>query len=246
MERWRWLPREMPQRYIMVNMAGYELAVNEAGVQVMKMRVIVGRNYRQTPVFASEISRLVLNPDWVVPPTILREDILPQVRRNPARLARLHLRVLSNGREVDPSSVDWATVDANHFFYTLRQEPGPLNPLGRIKFQVDRGNGIYLHDTPDRHLFDQPGRALSSGCIRLERPEELALYLLADPQRWDLVRLEEAINRGKTEGVPLAEPTPIYFTYWTAWVDEAGVLQQREDVYGRDRRLLKIWGQNAT
>lgn len=246
MERWRWLSMDMPTRYIMVNMAGYELAVNEGGVPVMKMRVIVGRNYRQTPVFASEVTRVVLNPDWVVPPTIIREDILPQVRHNPARLERLHLSLLRDGNKVDPHKVDWSAVNANRFSYTLRQEPGPFNPLGRIKFLVDNSNGIYLHDTPDRHLFEQPGRALSSGCIRLEHPVDLALYLLANPQRWNRTGLEEAINLGKTEGLSLPQPIPIYFTYWTAWVDEGGALQLREDVYQRDRRLLRQWRKSAT
>lgn len=240
MGRWRWLPRVMAPRRIEVNMAGYGLQVIEDDLPVMQMRVIVGRDYRQTPVFASEVSLLVLNPDWVVPPTILREDILPALRRNPAALKRLHLQLFGNGRELDARTIDWSTIDGDRFPYTLRQEPGPQNPLGRIKFLLDNSDGIYLHDTPDRHLFDRPARALSSGCIRLEYPLELAFYLLADPERWSRASLEEAIDDGKSLGVTLPQAVPILFTYWTVWVDEAGVLQWRDDIYGRDRKFLRL------
>jgi murein L,D-transpeptidase YcbB/YkuD len=246
MERWRWLPREMAPHYILVNMAGYELDVIDAGVQVMNMRVIVGRNYRQTPVFSSEVTNVVLNPHWYVPRLIFREDILPALRRDPGRFQRLNMRLLSNGAEVDASHIDWSKVDGYSFPYTLRQEPGPDNALGRIKFLLPNSQGIYLHDTPDRHLFDRSARAFSSGCIRLEQPLELAQYLLANPGQWDTATLQEAIDTENQRTLTLPEPVPIYFTYWTAWVDQDGVLQLREDIYQRDRRLLKLWGENAT
>lgn len=246
MERWRWLPRDVPSRYIQVNMAGYELEVIEAGVPVMNMRTIVGRNYRQTPVFASSVTSVVLNPHWYVPRLIFREDILPTLRKDPRRLARLNMRLLNGGSEVDASNINWSAVDGHTFPYTLRQDPGPDNALGRIKFLMPNSYGIYLHDTPDRHLFDRPARAFSSGCIRLEQPLELAQYLLAGSEQWNYAALETVIERGKPFWVNLPEPVPIYFSYWTAWVDQAGVLQLREDIYHRDRRLLKLWGKNAT
>ncbi len=246
MERWRWLPDELPEHYIAINMAGYDLDVIQADESTMTMRVIVGRNLRQTPVFTSDVTGLLLNPSWDVPPTIFREDILPQLRRNPARLEKLHLRLLYNGNELKPNSVDWSKVSAYHSPYVLHQDPGPKNPLGRIKFLLHDSDGIYLHDTPDRHLFEQPTRALSSGCIRLEHPIQLALYLLANPEQWDRASLETAIGLGSTQSLPLPEPMPIYFTYWTAWVDKEGVLQLRDDVYRRDRLILRLWEKNAT
>lgn len=245
MERWRWLPRQDLPRYIMVNMAGFELQVIEQRQPVMSMRVIVGRDYRQTPVFASQMTSLVLNPHWYVPQTILREDILPELRRDPAHLQRLGLRLFSslagNGTEVDPATVDWQNVDSERFPYVLRQEPGPNNSLGSIKFLLPNRYGIFLHDTPHRELFRQTMRAFSSGCIRLEDPLALAEYVLADSSRWDRAALEEAIAGNKPASVALPEPLPVLLAYWTAWVDDGGELQLRDDIYGRDRRLFEVW-----
>lgn len=250
MERWRWLPRQLEPRHIRVNMAGYELQVIEGEQTVLHMRVIVGRDYRQTPVFTSAMTSLVLNPHWYVPRSIFRDDILPRLRRDPEYLGRLGMRLFSslngNGSEVDAASVDWATVDGDSFPYILRQGPGPQNALGRIKFLLPNRYGIFLHDTPERALFSQPARAFSSGCIRLEDPIELARYVLADEERWTRASLEAAIAQGRPLGLTLPEPIPVYLVYWTAWVDEAGVLQLRDDIYGRDRRLLELWQENAT
>lgn len=250
MERWRWLPRQLEPRYILVNMAGYELQVIEAEQTVLNMRVIVGRDYRQTPVFTSAMTSLVLNPHWYVPRSIFRDDILPRLRRDPEYLERLGMRLFSslngNGSEVDAAGVDWAAVDGNSFPYILRQGPGPHNALGRVKFLLPNRYGIFLHDTPDRALFSQPARAFSSGCIRLEDPIELARYVLADEERWSRAGLEAAVAQGRPLGLTLPEPIPVYLVYWTAWVDEAGVLQLRDDIYGRDRRLLELWQENAT
>jgi murein L,D-transpeptidase YcbB/YkuD len=226
-------------------MAGYELQVIEWQQPVLNMRVIVGRDYRQTPVFSSTMTSLVLNPYWYVPRSIFRDDILPRLRREPDHLGRLDMRVFSrlngNSSEVDASTLDWNAVDGDSFPHTLRQEPGPHNALGQIKFLLPNRYGIFLHDTPDRTLFSRPTRAFSSGCIRLEDPIELARYLLADEERWNRTALEAAIKRGKPLGVKLPEPIPVYLVYWTAWVDEAGVLQLRDDIYGRDRLLLEAW-----
>lgn len=250
MERWRWLPRQMGPRYILVNMAGYELQVIEDGKSVLNMRVIVGRDYRQTPVFASAMTSLVLNPYWYVPRTIFRDDILPRLRRDPGQLAQLGMRVFSslngNGSEVDPATLDWSAVDGDSFAYTLRQDPGAHNALGRIKFLLPNSYGIFLHDTSDRRLFSQAARAFSSGCIRLEDPVALARYVLADEEHWNRAALEKTIAQGKPLGLNLPEPIPVYLAYWTAWVDDAGVLQLRDDIYGRDRRLYGAWQGHAT
>ncbi|GAB4297666.1 MAG: L,D-transpeptidase family protein [Thiohalomonadaceae bacterium] len=249
MERWRWLPRQLERRHILVNMAGYDLQLVEDGQVALDMRVIVGRDYRQTPVFTSTMTSLVLNPHWYVPRTIFRDDILPRLRRDPGYLQRAGMRLFSslngNGSEVDVTTIDWHGVDGDRFPYTLRQDPGPHNALGRVKFLLPNRYGIFLHDTPDRRLFDQPARAFSSGCIRLEDPVELARRLLADEERWSRARLEEAIAAGKPLALTLPEPIPVYLVYWTAWVDGEGVLHLRDDIYGRDARLLQLWQQNA-
>lgn len=246
MERWRWLPRELAQSHIQVNMAGYELELYESSMPVLHMRVVVGREKRQTPVFASEVTTIVLNPHWYVPRLIFREDILPALRRDPGRLKRLNMTLLSEGQEVDAGDIDWSSVNGYTFPYTLRQDPGPENALGRIKFLMPNSYGIYLHDTPDRHLFDRTTRAYSSGCIRLEHPLTLAQYLLDNPEQWDHAKLEKVIETGEPQAVRLPEPMPIYFTYWTTWVDQAGTMQFRDDIYQRDRKLLRLWGKNAT
>jgi len=245
MERWRWLPRQLEPRHILVNMAGYELQVMEDEKTVLHMRVIVGRDYRQTPVFASSMTALVLNPHWYVPHRVFRDDILPRLQRDPEHLARLGMRLFSslrgNGSEVDAAAIDWSAVDGDTFPYTLRQGPGPHNALGRIKFLLPNRYGIFLHDTPERALFSQPARAFSSGCIRLEEPVELARYALADAARWNRAALEAAIAQGKPLTLDLPEPLPVYLLYWTAWVDAAGTLHLRDDIYGRDQRLLESW-----
>ncbi|WP_145987909.1 L,D-transpeptidase family protein [Sulfurivermis fontis] len=250
MDRWRWLPRQMEPRHILVNMAGYDLQLVEDGQVVLDMRVIVGRDYRQTPVFTSTMTSLVLNPYWYVPRTIFRDDILPRLRRDPGYLQRAGMRLFSsldgNGSQVDAAAIDWERVDGDRFPYSLRQDPGPHNALGRIKFLLPNRYGIFLHDTPDRSLFNLPARAFSSGCIRLEDPVELARRLLADEARWSRARLEEAIAAGKPLGLTLPAPVPVYLVYWTAWVDGEGALHLRDDIYGRDARLLELWQQNAT
>lgn len=250
MERWRWLPRQEPARFILVNMAGFELQVIDHQRPALAMRVIVGRDYRQTPVFSADMTRLIVNPYWYVPPTVLREDILPRAQQDPGYLQREGLRVFSNlngnGTEVDATSIDWSKVDPDNFPYILRQQPGPHNALGRIKFMLPNHYGIYLHDTPHRGLFDRQVRAFSSGCIRLEHPIDLAQYVLEDPARWNRSSITALIDQGKPAVVRLPQPLPVYLVYLTAWVDRHGTLQLRDDIYGRDQRLLQAWQGNAT
>ncbi len=250
MERWRWLPREEPARYVMVNMAGFELQLVEQRKPVLTMRVIVGRDYRQTPVFSSAMTALVINPYWYVPRTIFREDILPELRRDPGYLQRIGLQLFSslsgNGTEVDPASIDWAKVDPDKFPYVLRQRPGGHNSLGRIKFLLPNRYGIYLHDTPHRGLFQREVRAFSSGCIRLEHPVDLAQHVLGDGQHWDRAAIEALITQGKPVSLSLPAPLPVYLVYLTAWVSDDGTLQLRDDIYGRDERLLQAWHGNGT
>ncbi|MDF1554975.1 MAG: L,D-transpeptidase family protein [Deferrisomatales bacterium] len=241
LERWRWMPRDLPGRYLLVNMAGFELQAIEEEQPVLYMRVIVGREYRQTPAFSEPIRYLVLNPYWNVPPSIAVRDLLPKVRKDPNFLAREGFRVFSDwnvgARELAPSSIDWETVGHRSFPYKLRQDPGPNNALGRIKFMLPNQFNVYLHDTPHRELFDKTVRAFSSGCIRLAEPEVLAEYVLRAAPGWDAVSIHAGIETGARRVVSLPEPVPVFLVYWTAWADPDGTVQFRDDVYGRDRSL---------
>lgn len=241
LERWRWLPRNFGNRYILVNMAGYELELNESGHLPLKMRVIVGKTYRQTPAFSGRLTYLVVNPTWTVPSVILKEDIFPQLRSNPNYLAQQKIRVFDSWKtdatEISPAQVDWSRITSRHSPYKFRQDPGPGNALGSIKFMLNNPFDIYLHDTPKRELFDRAVRAFSSGCIRLERPLELAERLLNDNNTWNGAQLLDAIKSNVSKNVDLRQPVPIYFTYMTAWIDEHGLLQLRPDVYERDKAM---------
>jgi murein L,D-transpeptidase YcbB/YkuD len=238
MERWRWLPRDVGRRYLMVNTAGYELAAVEDNQLRFTARVITGMPERPTPVLRSVIHTVVFNPHWTVPPTIAVEDLLPRQRRNPDYLKSRGIRVLAykpEGEELDPARIDWSRVDADHFPYILRQDPGPTNPLGRIKFLFSNRFMIYLHDTPERYKFESHERALSSGCIRVSDPLRLASYLLTPEDGWTSDKIEEAIASGESREVAVSQSIPVYLVYLTAWVGEGDAVNFREDIYGQDQ-----------
>ena len=237
LERWRWMPKSFGERHIRVNVADFSLQVVEAGEVVMQMPVIVGTGYRKTPVFSARMSYLEFAPYWTVPPTILREDKLPNIKRNPAYLDEKHFKIISReaeGEFIDATQIDWANIDADNFPGLLRMEPGPWNPLGRVKFMFPNRFNVYLHDTNEAYLFSNNVRSFSSGCIRVKRPRELAYYLLRD----DLgdARLQELFEADAPEQVSI-KPVPVHIQYWTAWVTEEGRLHFRRDVYFRDLDL---------
>ena len=240
LERIRWVFRDLAGEFVVVNIAGYGAAYFVGGEMRWSGRAIVGRPYRQTPVFKDELTYLELNPTWTVPPTILRNDILPKLRQNPAYLREKKLRVVDpNGGPVSASGIDWHKVSASNFRYYLRQDPGPDNALGRIKFMFPNAHAVYLHDTPARELFRQSERTFSSGCIRIENPLALAELLLRDPAQWNEASLQAAIDTGQTRRVSLSRKVPIMLLYLTAFPDQAGHLQFRRDVYKRDARTLQ-------
>jgi murein L,D-transpeptidase YcbB/YkuD len=219
----------------MVDIAGYRIAYYRDGKPVWRSRVQVGKPYRSTPAFKSQITYLTLNPTWTVPPTILKNDVLPKVRRNRGYLAANHLRVLDGqGRERSPASVDWS----NPRGIVLRQDAGPHNSLGRLAIRFPNDYSVYLHDTPHQELFAHPQRANSSGCIRVERPRELAELLLDDPARWNRAAIDRAIDTGKTQEVVLARPVTLLLAYWTVDLHENGRIGFRPDIYRRDAPLL--------
>ncbi len=250
LERLRWLPRELGPRHILVNVADFRLVLTEGGAQTLTMRVIAGRQARRTPFFTGEITSILFNPSWTVPEKIALEDKLPLIIDDPDFLENHGFRVFERSgkswREIDPSEMDFTRISEKHFPYRLRQDPGPKNALGRVKFQVPNRHDIYLHDTPSRGLFTRAERMFSSGCVRVERAVDLAERLLAADPAWPRARIEAAIATGDTESVRLPEPVPVYLLYWTAWIDRDGVLQFRHDVYGRDAALFEALARPLT
>jgi L,D-transpeptidase YcbB len=246
LERWRWLPHQMEARYVVVNMADFTLDAVDAGQTVLTMRVVVGRPARRSPVFSSNISHMVVNPYWTIPTTIAVEDILPAVQEDVDYLTERGIRVYSTWQakvtEVDPATIDWQVYHKDRFPFTLRQDPGPRNALGRIKFMFPNAHEVYLHGTPDHTIFNQIQRDTSSGCIRLEDPQALANFLLSGDSRWTPQKLTKQVESGKPLKIQLDPPVPVHLLYMTAWTDASGVLQFREDIYRRDSRLAKALG----
>ncbi|MEQ1802912.1 MAG: L,D-transpeptidase family protein [Gammaproteobacteria bacterium] len=247
--RWGWLPRDFGPRYLWANVPGGTLELVEDGAPALTMRIIAGHPDRPTPSFQDTVTAIVENPPWSVPRTIAVEDLLPTQQEDPTFLARLGIRVIdSQGREQDPARIDWHRLSADRFPYRLRQDPGPLNSLGKLKFVLSNPWDIFLHDTPSRRLFDLNSRTLSSGCIRLEQPEELAARLVGAPSGATPFPPESSprVSGGRgvaPEGAPttrtvkLSRPIAIYVVYLTAWVTPDGVVNFRPDVYGRDTGL---------
>lgn len=241
LERWRWLPRDLGRRHVRVNIAGFTTEVVEEGRTVLAMRSVVGRLYRRTPVFSAEMTYLVFSPYWHVPRRLAVEDLLPVARREgPDYFARNGVQVFrgwgAETERIDPATVDWAAVTPRDFDFRFRQDPGPLNSLGKVKFMFPNRFHVYLHDTPAREQFDLAGRAFSSGCIRVEKPLELAHYLMRGDPRWDRQRIMAAMDRGVEQTVVLPERIPVHILYWTAWEAE-GQAHFRADVYERDGRV---------
>ncbi|HEU4516639.1 MAG TPA: L,D-transpeptidase family protein [Steroidobacteraceae bacterium] len=237
LDRGRVLLQDLPEKFVVVNIAGYTAYVIKGQDIVWSARVQVGKPYRKTPTFRSEINYLVFNPTWTVPPGIIRADILPAAKADPASITRKGLKVLdAGGRAVDPASIDWSRFSSGHIPYTLRQEPGPKNALGRVKLMFPNEYFVYLHDTPSQALFDRAERAFSSGCVRVERALELAAIVLDDPQQWNAQSIDAAIAGGKLQNVTLKRKVPVLLAYWTAWVDSEGRMNFRRDLYGQDAK----------
>lgn len=241
LERWRWLRRHLGERHILVNIADFKVEVVENGQPVMEMRAIVGRQYRQTPVFSSRMTYLVLSPFWNLPPGITRNDIVPRMRQNPSYAAEQNMKIFegwgADAREVKGEDIDWNAPNVATR-YRFRQEPGPNNALGIAKFMFPNPFHVYLHDTPSRDLFARTQRDFSSGCIRIEKPLELTEYLLQDNSRWNRTTIMAAVQERRERTVTLSEPIWVHILYWTAWSDADGTIHFRNDIYGRDTRLM--------
>lgn len=240
MKRWRQLPDELGERYIWVNLSNYHLNVIEDEKSIMDMRVIVGKQSRQTPEIFENINSIVLNPQWNVPRRIMVRDILPQVKKDPSYLTDRNIRIIDgwqNPLEIPFEQIDLTAGPLHRFPYRLQQDPGEDNALGVVKFVIPNDDSIYLHDTNNRSLFNEHYRALSSGCIRVEKPLQLAELLLQGKRGWHRNRIGDVLTEGKTTYVKLPKPIPTYLFYSTAWVDEDGYVQFRQDIYSEDAIL---------
>ncbi len=235
-QRLRLLPGK-PDTGIMVNIPDYSLVYWLNGNQALASRVIVGRPERKTPMMSSALNNVVLNPPWNVPPTLARNDILPKLRNDPGYLERHNYKVLrgwsSNAEAVNPWMVDWSTITPSNLPFRFQQAPGPTNSLGRYKFNMPSSDAIYLHDTPNHNLFQRGARALSSGCVRVNKASDLANMLLQDAG-WNDARISSTLKEGKTRYVNIRQSIPVNLYYLTAFVGEDGKTQYRTDIYNYD------------
>ena len=241
MERWRWLADDLGPRHVRVNIAAFSLRLMEAGRLVEEMPVVVGRDEWETPVFSSRITHVIFNPRWTVPAAIAREDLLPKLQKDPEYLEKHGIRVYAgwgmDAEPVDPTSIDWHADEARVTHLKFAQDPGPENPLGRIKFQVPNEFDVYLHDSPSQTLFQRPVRTSSHGCVRVGDPNGLASWLMRDMPDWSEARRQEVLAGWETRTVRLRSPVPVHVLYLTAWVGDDGAVNFRRDIYGRDEEL---------
>lgn len=238
LERRRWMPQDLGDRYVFVNIAdAYLKVVEDIGDRektILGARVVVGKPFTRTPVFSHEMSYVEINPSWGVPTSIANKEFLPKLKQDPGALLAQNIRMFAGETEIDPYSVDWAGL--SRMPYQLRQDPGPTNALGRLKFMFPNKYDIYIHDTPSKNLFESDSRFFSYGCIRVQDPERLAELLLAK-QGWTLDRIKAQIATGEKKVVNLKTKVPVHITYLTAWVNKDGTVHFRNDVYDRDPQL---------
>lgn len=239
LERERWTNIERGKRHIWVNLTDFSAKIIDDGKVTFSTRAVIGSTVaeKHTPEFSHLMTYMEVNPDWTVPPGIIRRDYLPKLQANPGALS--HLQVVdSRGREVPRGSVNFAAYSAGNFPFNLRQPPGASNALGRVKFMFPNPWSIYLHDTPDKHLFARETRAYSSGCVRLNDPFDFAYTLLAPQEADPKSAFHKVLDTGRQERIFLQPPVPVHLDYRTAFTDARGRLNFRADIYGRD---AKIW-----
>lgn len=243
LERARWLPAELGERYILVNIPEAVLRLVEGDSVTLSMRAVVGKVSRPTPMLADKVTSIVLNPSWNLPPIVVAEDVLARPSETSAYLKEREIRVLrgwgKEASEVDPDSVRWERLDAASMPYRFRMEPGPRNALGRVKFLFPNDEHVYIHDSPERSLYRKEQRFFSSGCVRVEEARDLGKRLLRG-SGWDEERVERVIASGQETSIALSDPIPVYLVYFTAWVDQDGQTQFRPDLYGRDDLLAVL------
>jgi murein L,D-transpeptidase YcbB/YkuD len=244
LERWRWLPRQFEPRHLIVNAADAALTVVEDGRVRLTSRVVVGDELHPSPVVRSEVGAIVFNPPWTVPTSIVVDEFLPKLRANPRFLADNDITILDRRDDPYGLAVNWATVPTDRFPFRMQQRPGGWNPLGRMRFATPNRFDVYLHDTPLPELFQREDRALSHGCVRVERARELAALVLGGQAAGRPEAIDHAMASSATSVVTVVRPLPVYLLYWTAFVDDDGRLQLRDDAYDRDARVAAALARN--
>jgi L,D-transpeptidase YcbB len=239
LERARWVLGRLGQDFLLVNLPAFKGYLIRGGKNVWEARTQIGEEAMQTPTFRAKMTTVVFNPDWTVPPTILAKEVIEPLQNGDDVLTRKGLVVYDAQNEVvDPSSIDWSSVTPETFPYTIRQPPGTDNALGRVKFLFPNSYSIYLHDTPNLHLFDAQRRTFSHGCIRIENPLELAQILLAGQDDWGPAKIEETLATGEKTEVPLEHRIPVLIVYWTVTVGASGEVKYAQDIYNLDAPLF--------
>jgi len=247
LERLRWVPEQKPDKFVIVNVPSAMLWAVDDGRVAFDMPVIVGRKKRPTNIFTTDITGIRLNPTWTVPPTIKKEDILPKLVNDSNYLKNKGMELVhgsgSDALTLDPTAIDWTTVtEADLKRLRMVQVPGAHNPLGDYRVLMPNSYNIYLHDTNERHYFDKPGRAVSSGCIRLKRPREMANFILDNKPGWGQDDTDSVLAKGKIRDIylPRENVIPVYLVYYTAWVDDGGEVVFGNDLYDYDAEIIKM------
>lgn len=238
LERWKWFPKDMKNEYVIINIPDYKLTLVKDKDTLRTHKVIVGRAKRKTPILSSKLSSVVFNPTWTVPPTILKEDVIPSIQKNRNYLAQTNIKVYDrNGNIV--SADNWTLSNARGYRYV--QSPGTFNSLGMVKILFPNRFSVYLHDTNHRDYFTKSMRSLSSGCVRVDNPLALTEYLLDDATLWNLEKITETLQSEKTKQIRLKKEAYIHILYWTAW-SEKNSLIFRDDIYNLDADLYDKLG----
>lgn len=241
MERLRWVGQERPEKYILVNIPSASLWAVNGGEVKLEMPVIVGKTARPTFSFKTEITGVRFNPNWTVPPTIKSEDLLPALRRDPYALQKRGINLKQGGEWVDPTQVNWNTISSRELHsINMVQQPGEDNPLGKVRVIMENPYNIYLHDTNHREMFSKKERNLSSGCIRVSKPEDLANFILSGNDGWNAEKTAKSINSGKMRDIKTDVNIPVYITYQTVWLSTDGRLIYGRDIYGQDKKLAAM------
>lgn len=240
LERWRWFPRDLGSHHILINIANFQLQVIKENQTIRTHKIIVGRESRKTPIFSDEIEFVDFNPSWYIPPTIKNKDVIPGARRSPSYLVNKNIDVYNSiGQKLNPFQIDWSSSAVRSYQY--KQDPGPTNPLGKVKISYPNRYIIYLHDTTSKYLFEGNSRAHSSGCIRVENAVDLAKYLLSDQKQFSSEEIDQIIDNGSTKRIYMDQKVKIHHFYWTAW-RENGKTRFTDDIYNYDEvtyRALK-------
>ena len=238
MERLRWIPEKMESNYLLINIPEYRLHIFENEKQIWQTNVVVGKAVTKTSIFKGNLSQIILNPYWGIPTSIVRNEILPKLKRNANYLENNNMEAFAGKEVINPNNINWNKYE-NSVPFDFRQKPGKDNALGKMKFMFPNNYHIYLHDTPSKGHFGDTKRAFSHGCIRVENPKKLAMYLLKNQPVWNEQKVDEVLETDTQTGIKVKPSIPVYIAYFTAWVDVNGQLNFRHDLYDLDSKLSR-------